>query len=583
MADIDQYLEAIKNAVYGRDVRDAIHDGIEAINDEVEDFVQGDMDTTLTSATLPAQGKAAGDAIRAVDALAKAGFAECATKVTVYPGYYTKETGRYHADSTYRCFKVACTDFPPFVYGTDVQPARYILMYGGSFVTQFTPGNIPSPMPAFDEIRINYHTDTFETGDITVYTPGHMRDLMQYPERINADYIQTMGWTSVEDMPEGYIYQMGSTLPASFGLAVPEINSVLIILQATRRTEYTWGRMYINQYAGQVYVKVRNTGWTPILVQADIDELYYRVGKAETDIVTIGQALDVKGINVLFVGNSFTQDEVGYVPALIKEAFPTLECNFGILFKGAATLEEHLQRVTDSTKTYAMYHEYSWAESKWVTTQDVSLATALAAHSWDVVCFQQGLASSFEPETYQPYLNQLIDGYTAMLGHNVRFAFNFAHVAGSEDPRLEGWGYTSDTMYAAVASVMQSVVLGQSAVAEVIPSATATQNARTTSLASLGTTGDMCADTSSHLQAGACCLPAAYVIFAKVCEWLGKPYKGFFGSQVLPTSAWATAQECKNWMHGTPEGATAANALIAAKCAAMALKAPFVKTDCSEL
>lgn len=66
MADIDQYLEAIKNAVYGRDVRDAIHDGIEAINDEVEDFVQGDMDTTLTSATLPAQGKAVGDAFAPV-------------------------------------------------------------------------------------------------------------------------------------------------------------------------------------------------------------------------------------------------------------------------------------------------------------------------------------------------------------------------------------------------------------------------------------------------------------------------------------------------------------------------------------
>ena len=63
MANIDTYLQAIMAAIYGKDVRQSIHDAIQAINEDVDGFVRGELDTTLTSTTLPAQGKASGDAI----------------------------------------------------------------------------------------------------------------------------------------------------------------------------------------------------------------------------------------------------------------------------------------------------------------------------------------------------------------------------------------------------------------------------------------------------------------------------------------------------------------------------------------
>lgn len=63
MANIDTYLQAIMAAIYGRDVRQSIHDAIQAINEDVDGFVRGELDTTLTSTTLPAQGKAVGNAI----------------------------------------------------------------------------------------------------------------------------------------------------------------------------------------------------------------------------------------------------------------------------------------------------------------------------------------------------------------------------------------------------------------------------------------------------------------------------------------------------------------------------------------
>ena len=92
MANIDTELNAIKTAIYGKDVRDSIHDAIEKINEEVEaadetmeEFVQGNLDTSLESTTLPAQGKAVGDAIANIhidvdDTLTEAGEAADAKK-----------------------------------------------------------------------------------------------------------------------------------------------------------------------------------------------------------------------------------------------------------------------------------------------------------------------------------------------------------------------------------------------------------------------------------------------------------------------------------------------------------------------
>src|SRR5690625_1518791 len=40
MANIDKELNDIKNAVYGREVRGSIHDGIKKINEEVEDSTE---------------------------------------------------------------------------------------------------------------------------------------------------------------------------------------------------------------------------------------------------------------------------------------------------------------------------------------------------------------------------------------------------------------------------------------------------------------------------------------------------------------------------------------------------------------
>lgn len=51
MANITEYLNRIKSAVLGKDVRDSIHDAIEAINDEVEEAPVVDIVQTTGSST----------------------------------------------------------------------------------------------------------------------------------------------------------------------------------------------------------------------------------------------------------------------------------------------------------------------------------------------------------------------------------------------------------------------------------------------------------------------------------------------------------------------------------------------------
>lgn len=63
MPNIDTLLGNIMEAKYGEAVRKSIHDAIDGINEVVENWEDGRTDPTLTSERLPAQAKAAGDAV----------------------------------------------------------------------------------------------------------------------------------------------------------------------------------------------------------------------------------------------------------------------------------------------------------------------------------------------------------------------------------------------------------------------------------------------------------------------------------------------------------------------------------------
>ena len=536
-------------------------------------------------------------------------FSQVGEQMNVYAGAYNISDGSYFSSQNWRCFKVRCSNSMPFIFGTSETPSSYMFYNGGQFIKGYRtasspllPDNIEDLLEdlgsSFDTVGVNYNVNTIPSGrgDVYAYSPDMFGNCLQYPVTVTSSVATAKGWESISDMPSNMIYQVNNTVPDSFGLKWSGANSTLIILQAANRTARSaWDRMYLQCRNGEIAAKVGDFGWQLLTLETTVDNILSNISLLRQDVDDLLSAADMRGISILFMGNSFTKDEVGYVPELLREAFPNMRCTIGIMFKGGCRLSQHYSYMINDTP-YPNYYEYDWENGTWITSADVKLSAVITRHRWDIICFQQGAATSTDYSTFQPYLNDLINGYIKMLGHNVKFVYNMAHAYGDGDPRLGTTvddvqlPQTSDDFFAAQCTAVQSMLVG-TGISDYIPSGTAVQNARTTSIDDMGTDpyGHMCVDSGSHLQNGVPRLAPSYVVFAKICEWSGKPYAGFFGSQITPDTAWMDAHNvpagCGN--HRNCQGVDASEIddyrILSAKCATAALKKPFEITDCSDM
>lgn len=289
------------------------------------------------------------------------------------------------------------------------------------------------------------------------------------------------------------------------------------------------------------------------------------------------QCTSADEVNILVIGNSFTQDEFGYVPALLKESFPDMAFNFGIAYKGAATLDDQVDMMTEDTP-YPIYSEYNSKNFKWnnmlASISAIKLSDILKRHTWNIIIFNQK-STELDEETTISALKTLIDGYTARIKFPVSFGWLLAHA-------LYGYEGTTDVVNWGLKKDLALAINSAQPISHIFASGTAIQNARTTSLNNLGERGHMVYDEGGHLQEGTPCLTAAYYNFMKICEIIGKPIRGVLGSQIVPDQDWVTAQDIPV-QHGTSCGTSAAEIALAAKCAIAALKNPFEITDCSEM
>ena len=101
-------------------------------------------------------------------------------------------------------------------------------------------------------------------------------------------------------------------------------------------------------------------------------------------------------MNVLSIGNSFSQDAQRYLNGIAKSAGVNLNC-FN-LYIGGCPLSRHFRNMHSGERAYTL-------EMNGTSTGfPVSIKEALLTRDWDYVTIQQ--ASSYSPkyETYLPYL-----------------------------------------------------------------------------------------------------------------------------------------------------------------------------------
>ena len=104
-------------------------------------------------------------------------------------------------------------------------------------------------------------------------------------------------------------------------------------------------------------------------------------------------------MNILAIGNSFSQDATRYLHQIARAA--GYELSVVNLYIGGCSLERHHTNMLEDKKAYEVFcNGYN-------TNFYVTLKEALLSRAWDVITLQQVSVQSPKPETYHPYIEEL--------------------------------------------------------------------------------------------------------------------------------------------------------------------------------
>ena len=106
-------------------------------------------------------------------------------------------------------------------------------------------------------------------------------------------------------------------------------------------------------------------------------------------------------MNILAIGNSFSQDASRYLHAIAKHDGEMI--NVANLYIGGCSLERHYQNMLSQEKAYEL--QYNGVRTGFY----VSLNEALNNRQWDIITVQQVSHLSFDPESYLPYISALTE------------------------------------------------------------------------------------------------------------------------------------------------------------------------------
>ncbi len=154
------------------------------------------------------------------------------------------------------------------------------------------------------------------------------------------------------------------------------------------------------------------------------------IGNAKTSSKTVNN----QTVKVLTIGNSFADNACKYLKQITESVDG---CNIVIEKAniGGCYLEKHanLIKESESDPTCKPYN-------------GKSLKERLLQDNWDVVTIQQVSHMSFKPETYHPYVDEIIS-YIKKYAPQARIYIHETWAYAPDCPRLDGFGISSKQMY----------------------------------------------------------------------------------------------------------------------------------------
>ena len=203
-----------------------------------------------------------------------------------------------------------------------------------------------------------------------------------------------------------------------------------------------------------------------------------------------GDGVD-RSISILAVGNSFSIDAMHNHLYQVLEAAGYDEIRLGILYVGGCSLDMHYSYLSADSASYEYLEN---TDGKWTNTPNYKASTAFKATSWDYVVIQQVSGSSGRPDTYGK-LDAVVDIIKPQIGKaKLYWQMTWAYQQDSDHYDFAHYGKDQMTMYNAIVSTVKQKIANNPDFAGVLPSGTAIQNLRTSTL------GDTLTADGYHLE-----------------------------------------------------------------------------------
>ena len=112
-------------------------------------------------------------------------------------------------------------------------------------------------------------------------------------------------------------------------------------------------------------------------------------------------------LRILAIGNSFSDDGMEYLPALLDN-LEVEDVELARLYVGGCSLERHLNYHLKDEAPYVFNHSEA-GKNRWVQHKEhYSLRRALDEGEWDIITLQQASHDSARFATYEPYLETIV-------------------------------------------------------------------------------------------------------------------------------------------------------------------------------
>lgn len=222
-------------------------------------------------------------------------------------------------------------------------------------------------------------------------------------------------------------------------------------------------------------------------------------------------------IKILAIGNSFSEDAIeNYLYDLAKSSNKKIV--IGNLYIGGASLELHVNNAAADKASYS-YRKINEDGTKSIT-KNTSISQALKDEDWDYISLQQASPYSGQYDVILKSLPELLKYVNGIKPPKAKLVYHqtWAYQQDSEHKGFANYDRNQKMMYQSIVHATKKIKKS-SAFAFVVPSGTAIQNARTSSI------GDHYTRDGYHLQLD-------YGRFTAACTW----YEIIFGQDVRDNS-----------------------------------------------